>query len=178
MLAYVFRGQHKESDSPTSIVNKDDTASMTTGTMYIQSIAFLILTTTFSACSTTQLSSQELSDLQIGKKSLLRTYNQPLPTTFMFDSQPVMQIISVDSKRVDSQIFRTDDQIVLGPGVHQIELNCVSRDGYHEKDYSEIIELEVKPRMEYHFRCSFDSRFGDSATYDGTFSIKEYPSTK
>jgi hypothetical protein len=136
-------------------------------------IAVLAFSAFISSCGTTKLSTKELSEFSSGKKAILQTYNQPLIGALIFEEQPVTQIIAVDGKKLDSIIFKTDEKIAIDVGLHTIKLSCVSRSGYDERDYSEVIELELKPYHEYLVRCSFDTDFGPEGTYTGSFSIKE-----
>lgn len=141
--------------------------------MYTRIIVAIISSVLITSCGTTKLSTKELSDFNSGKKAILQTYNQPLIGSMIFGEQPVTQIISVDGKKLDSVIFKTDEKIAIDVGFHKIEFSCVSRSGYDERDYSEIIELDLKPYHEYQVRCSFDTDFGPNGTYTGSFSVKE-----
>ena len=125
------------------------------------------------SCGTTKLSTKELSEFDLGKKAILQTYNQPLIGSLIFKEQPVTQIISVDGKKLDSVIFKTDEKIAIDVGLHKIKFSCVSRSGPDERDYSEVMEIELKPHHEYLVRCSFDTDFGPDGTYTGSFSVKE-----
>lgn len=136
-------------------------------------IVLLIFSIFITSCSTTKLSKKELSAFDSGKKAILQTYNQPLIGSLIFEEQPVTQIISVDGKKLDSVIFKTDEKIAIDVGLHKIKFSCVSRSGSDERDYSEVIELELKPHNEYIVRCSFDTDFGPDGTYTGNFSVKE-----
>lgn len=132
--------------------------------------AFSLLVT---SCGTTKLSTKELSEFDSGKKAILQTYNQPLIGTMIFGEQPVTQIVAVDGKKLASVIFMTDEKLAIDVGVHKIEFSCVSRSSYDERDYSEVIELDIKPYHQYLVRCSFDADFGPDGTYTGHFSIEE-----
>jgi len=125
------------------------------------------------SCAATKLSTKEMSEIQSGKKGLLQTYNQPLIASLFLGEEPVTQIISVDGQKLASEIFNTDESVALGVGVHRVEFRCASRSGYDERDYSEVMELEIKPFHEYQVRCSFDTDFGPDGTYAGSFSVKE-----
>lgn len=141
--------------------------------MHISIIVTLISSVLITSCGTTKLSTKELSEFDSGKKALLQTYNQPLIGSMIFGEQPVTQIIAVDGEKLASVIFKTDEKIAIDVGVHKVEFSCVSRSGYDERDYSEIIELELKPYHQYLVRCSFDTDFGPDGTYTGSFSIEE-----
>lgn len=141
----------------------------------MNTIAFILfLSAAFiAACGSTQLSTKESSEFNSGKKAMLQTYNQPLLGALIFDEQPITQIIAVDSTKLDSVIFKTDERVAVAVGLRKIELSCVSRSGPDERDYSEVVELEIKPFHEYQLRCSFDTEFGPDGSYKGSFSIKE-----
>lgn len=141
--------------------------------MTIRIFITLSVFTLLTSCSTTKLSTKELSEFNSGNKAILQTYNQPLIGSILFDEQPVTQIIAVDGNKIASEIFRTDEKIAIEVGAHKVEFHCTSRSGYDERDYSEIIELDLKPYHEYLVRCSFDSDFGPDGTYTGSFSINE-----
>ena len=104
---------------------------------------------------------------------MLQTYNQPLIGAIIFEEQPVTQIIAVDGNKISSEIFKTDEKIAIDIGTHNVEFHCTSRSGYDERDYSEVIELDLKPYHEYLVRCSFDTDFGPDGTYTGSFSVEE-----
>lgn len=133
-------------------------------------LSTLILIT---SCGTTKLSTKESSEITSGKKAILQTYNQPLIGAILFDEQPVTQIIAVDGKKLSSEIFNTDEKVAIDVGTHKVEFHCTSRSGYDERDYSEVIELDLKPYHEYLVRCSFDTDYGPDGTYTGSFSVKE-----
>ena len=141
--------------------------------MNIRLIALLTFSVLVSSCGTTKLTTKELSEFNAGKKAILQTYNQPLIGAIIFDEQPVTQIIAVDGRKLDSEIFNTDEKFAIDTGIHKVEFSCVSRSGHDERDYSEIIELNLRPYHEYLVRCSFDSDFGPDGTYTGSFSVKE-----
>lgn len=141
--------------------------------MNIRIISVLAISVFITSCATAKLSTKELSEFKSGKKAILQTYNQPLIGSLIFEEQPVTQIISVDGKKLDSVIFKTDEKIAIDVGLHKIKFSCVSRSGSDERDYSEVIELELKPHNEYIVRCSFDTDFGPDGTYTGNFSVKE-----
>ena len=141
--------------------------------MNVRIIFLLMFTVLVASCGTTKLSTKELSELNSGKKAILQTYNQPLFGALILDAQPVTQIISVDGKKLDSEIFKTDEKIAVDVGLHQIKFGCVSRSGADEKDYSEVIELELKPHHQYLVRCSFDTDYGPDGSYTGSFNVKE-----
>lgn len=126
-----------------------------------------------SACGTNALSEREMADIDTGAMALLRTNNQPLLGAVIGDEQPLTQIIAVDGRKLPSEIFKTDEQVAVPVGVHQVELSCVSRSGPDDRDYAEVIEVDFKPHHEYRVRCSFDSDFGPDGTYSGSFSVDE-----
>ena len=141
--------------------------------MYIRIIVTLISSVLITSCGTTKLSTKEISEINSGKKAILQTYNQPLIGAIIFEEQPVTQIIAVDGKKLPSEIFKTDEKIAIDVGFHKVEFRCTNRSGYDERDYSEVIELNLKPYHEYLVRCSFDSAFGSNGSYEGSFSVKE-----
>lgn len=125
------------------------------------------------SCGTARLSSKELSEFDAGKKAIVKTYNQPLLGAMILGDMPVVQILAVDGRKIDSEIFKLDEQIAVDVGVHEIEFGCVDRSGYNENDFTEVIQMDLKPHHEYLVRCSFDSRFGPDGSYAGDFGIKE-----
>jgi len=141
--------------------------------MNIRIISVLAISAFITSCATTKSSTKELSEFKSGKKAILQTYNQPLIGAIIFDEQPVTQIIAVDGKKFASVTLKTDEKIAIDVGFHKVEFRCASRSGYDERDYSEIIELDLKPYHEYLVRCSFDTDFGPDGTYTGSFSVKE-----
>jgi hypothetical protein len=143
------------------------------GSMSIRITVLLLLSVFAVSCGTTKLSTKELSDINSGKKTILQTYNQPLIGALIFEEQPVTQIISVDGNKLDSVIYKTDEKVAIDVGLHKIKFNCVSRSGPDERDYSEVIELELKPYHEYLVRCSFDTDYAPDGTYTGSFNVKE-----
>jgi len=143
--------------------------------MQLKPCVLLALSCLFTACATTTLSTKELSEVQSGTKALLQTYNQPLIGALLFEEQPVAQIIAVDGEKLESVIFSTDEHIAVAVGLHRVEFRCASRSGHDERDYSEVIELHLKPYHTYQVRCSFDSDLGPDGTYGGSFSVEEQP---
>lgn len=141
--------------------------------MYIKIIVTLISSVLITSCSTAKLSNKDLSEFNTSKKAIVQTYNQPLIAAIIFEEQPVTQIIAVDGKKLPSEVFKTDEKIAIDVGFHEVEFRCTNRSSYDEKDYSEIIRLNLKPFHQYQVRCSFDSAFGSNGSYEGSFSVKE-----
>ena len=133
----------------------------------------LTLTAFIVSCGTTKLSRKEMSEVNSGRKSIVQTFNQPLVASMLLGEEPVTQIIAVDGKKLASEVFKLDEKIALDIGPHKVEFHCTRRSGYDERDYSEVIELDVKPYHEYLVRCSFDTDFGPGGTCTGSFSVKE-----
>jgi len=127
----------------------------------------------FYSCGTTRLSQKDISDFDAGRVAIIQTYNQPLLGSMLFGAEPVTQIISVDGKKIKSAALKLDEQVVVEIGVHKVEFSCVSRKEQDERDYTEVLELNLKPYYRYLVRCSFDSDFGSDGTYTGSFSVKE-----
>ena len=127
------------------------------------------------ACGTTELSSTERSDFRAGRKAIVKTWNQTLFGSVLFGEREVVRILTVDGREFDSALLKLDEQLALEIGTHVLEVSCVDRrgPGHHEKDFSDVIELDVKPHHEYLIRCSFDSRFGPNGTYVGAFDVEE-----
>ena len=142
-------------------------------TMHIRIMVILLSAVITTSCSTTKLSSKELSEFDVGKKAIVKTNNQPILAGIIVEDMPVVQIIAVDGRKIDSEIFKLDEQIAIDVGSHQIEFSCTSRGGYDERDFTEIIQLDLTPHHEYLVRCSFDSAYGTNGSYEGSFSIKE-----
>lgn len=137
--------------------------------------ATLLMALLVASCGTTELSREDLSDVGAGRKAIVRTSNQSLLGSIVFSEEETAQILTVDGKEIDSAVLKLDEQLALEIGKHVLEVGCVDRSGYNEKDFTEIIELDVKPRHEYLISCSFDSRFGPDGTYVGSFDVEERP---
>jgi hypothetical protein len=119
------------------------------------------------------LYSKDISEFNAGKEAIVQTYNQPLVAGMIFGEQPVAQIIAVDGKKIDVVLFKLDEKITVDVGLHKIEFRCSNRGGYDERDFTEIIQLDLKPHHEYLVRCSFDSAFGPNGSYVGSFGVIE-----
>jgi len=115
----------------------------------------------------------DVSDVDAGKKAIVRTYNRPLVGAMIFGEEPVVKIMAVDGRKIDAALFKLDEQIAVDVGLHEIEFSCSAREGYDERDFTEIMKLDIKPHNEYLVRCSFDSAFGADGSYEGSFSVKE-----
>ena len=125
------------------------------------------------SCGTTKLSKIDRDEVDSGRKAIVKTYNQPLLASMVFEEMPVVRIMSIDGRDVDPEMFKLDDQIALDLGVHEIEFSCSARGGYDERDFTETIKLDLRPHHEYLVRCSFDSRYGAGGSYTASFSVKE-----
>jgi hypothetical protein len=141
--------------------------------MHIRIIVILVSAGLITSCGTTKLSGKDFSEVNAGRKAIVRTYNQPLLGAMIVGDMPVVQIIAVDGRKIDSEIFTLDEQIAVQVGSHEIEFSCSDRGGYNEKDFTEIMQMDLKPHYEYVVRCSFDSSFGADGSYAGSFSVKE-----
>ncbi len=141
--------------------------------MQIRIVLTLLSALLITSCGTTKLSSKDISEFDAGRKAIVKTYNQPLVAGMILGDEPVVKIRAVDGKKVETEIFNLDDQIALDVGSHKIEFSCSDRGGYDERDFSETIELDLKPHHEYLVRFSFDSNFGANGYYTGSFSVKE-----
>jgi hypothetical protein len=137
--------------------------------------AAVLLALLVASCGTTELSREDLSDVGAGRKAIVRTSNQTLFGSIVFSEEEMVQILTVDGKEIDSAVLKLDEQLALDIGKHVLEVGCVDRSGYNEKDFTEIIDLDVKPRHEYLISCSFDSRFGPDGTYVGSFHVEDLP---
>ncbi len=138
-------------------------------------ILILVFSATITSCGTTRLSRSDISDIKAGKKAVVKTYNQPLVAGMILGEQPVTKMLAIDGTKHDGAVFKLDEQVAIDTGIHKIEFSCSSRSGYDERDFTEIIELNLKPNHEYLVRCSFDSSYGENGSYQGSFSIKEKP---
>ena len=141
--------------------------------MHISIIVTLISSVLITSCGTTKLSSKDISEFNAGKEAIVQTYNQPLVAGMIFGEQPVAQIIAVDGKKIDVVLFKLDEKITVDVGLHKIEFRCSNRGGYDERDFTEIIQLDLKPHHEYLVRCSFDSRFAAGGGYQSSFYVEE-----
>ena len=141
--------------------------------MHIRILVTLLSTVFITSCGTAKLPSKELSEIDAGKKAIVRTYNQHIVATMIFEKMPVARIRAVDGKKIDIGQFNLDSQIALDVGLHEIEFSCEARGGYDERDFTEIIQLDLKPHHEYLVRCSFDSAFGVNGSYDASFGVEE-----
>ncbi|MDH5557309.1 MAG: DUF2057 domain-containing protein, partial [Alphaproteobacteria bacterium] len=75
----------------------------------------------------------------------MRTSNLGLLGSIVLSEEETVQILTVDGKKIDSAVLKLDEQIALDIGKHVLEVGCVDRSGYNEKDFTEIIELNVRP---------------------------------
>jgi len=125
------------------------------------------------SCGTTKLSKKEMKAVKSGKKAIVKTYNQPLMASMVFDEMPVVRIRSVDGRDIEIEMLKLDDQIALDVGPHEIEFSCQARNSDNERDYAETIKVDLKAGHEYLVRCSFDTDLGPDGTYTGSFSVKE-----
>ena len=141
--------------------------------MHTRIIVTLVSAVLITSCGTTKLSSNDISEFNAGKKAIVRTYNQPIVAGMIFGEMPVAKIIAVDGKKIDNRVFKLDEQITIDVGLHEIEFSCSARGGYDERDFTEIIKLDLKSHHEYLVRCSFDSAFGVNGSYEPSFSVKE-----
>ncbi len=141
--------------------------------MYRKIISALIFAVFVTSCGTTKLSRNDLDEFESGKKAIVTTYNQPLLASLILGDEPVTAIIAIDGEKLESAVFRLDEQVTVDTGTHEIEFSCVNRSGYDERDYRETITLDLKPHHKYLVRCSFDSDFGPDGTYTGSFSVEE-----
>jgi len=141
--------------------------------LYAKTTAAIILALGMTSCGATKLSPENISEFNAGTHAIVQTYNQPLLAGLVFGEQPFTQIMAVDGKKTDLEYLVLDERITVNVGLHKITLSCKARGGYDERDFSEVIELDLKPHYEYAFRCSFDSDFGPDGSYTGSFSVKE-----
>ena len=125
------------------------------------------------SCGTTELSGEDRSEFRAGRKAVVRTSNLGLLGSIVLSAEETVHILTVDGKKIDSAVLNLDEQIALDIGKHVLEVGCVDRSGYNEKDFTEVIELNVRPHHEYLISCSFDSRFGPDGTYAGSFDVEE-----
>ena len=73
--------------------------------MNIRITEVILVSVFITACGATKLSTNELYEVNSGKKAILQTYKQPLIEDMIFAEQPVTKIISVDGKNIDSEYF-------------------------------------------------------------------------
>ena len=90
-------------------------------------IVLLIFSIFIASCSSTKPSKKELSAFDSGKKAILQTYNQPPIGSLIFEEQSVTQIISVEGKKLDSVIFKTDEKLAINVGLHKIKFSRGSK---------------------------------------------------
>jgi len=129
---------------------------MRTATIYIAALLSALLV---ASCGTTRLSRQDLSDFDAGRKAIVRADNNPLLVDIVLMERPVVRIWAVDSRQLDTEIFNLNDQIAVDVGHHEIELGCVDRAEHSEEDFSETIEMDLKPYHMYLVSCWFESGF-------------------
>lgn len=141
--------------------------------MQLRITLLLFIALSLQACGTTPLSSTELNAVKTGKKAIVRTANIPLLGSMMLGEEAVVQIIAVDHKDIDSDMFKLDGQIALDIGKHVIEFRCRSRKGADDREARELISIDLKPHTEYLVRCSFDSAYASGGGYQTSFHIKE-----
>lgn len=136
-------------------------------------VAVISMALLISSCGMVRLSSDDMASVRSGEKAIVKTYNQPLLAGLVLGEEPVVSILSVDGEKVDNAILSLDQQVTVDVGLRVIEFGCSSRGGYDERDFTEVIKLEIKPYHEYQVRCGFDTAFGENGSYVGDFSINE-----
>lgn len=127
--------------------------------MNIRMPVILLSAVLITSCGTTKLSSKDISEFDNGRKAIVRADNNPLVVDILLVKKPVVRIREVDGKEVNCEMFSLNDQIVVDVGLHEIEFSCSDRAGYNEKDFTETIELDLKPHHVYLVDCWFESGF-------------------
>ena len=142
--------------------------------MYIRAIVAVMSVVSIASCGTTALSRDEITEVDAGKKAILRTYNQPILAGLIFGDQPVTKIISVEGmNKKDVELLKLDEAMAVDVGLRRISLSCSNRAREDERDSTEIIEIDFKPYHEYLVRCSFDSAYSAGGSYATSFSVEE-----
>jgi hypothetical protein len=142
--------------------------------MYTRTIIALIWIASITSCGTTSLSRNETTEVDAGKKAILRTYNQPILAGMIFGDQPVTKIISVEGmNKKDMELLKLDEAIAVDLGLQKIIVSCSDRAKDDERNSTEIIQIDFKPYHEYSVRCSFDSTYGSGGSYVTSFSVEE-----
>ena len=142
--------------------------------MYKETIISLISFASITSCGTTALSRNENTEVDSGKKALLRTYNQPILAGMIFGDQPVAKIISAEGmNKSDMELLKLDEAIAVDVGVNKIIVGCSNRDKDDERNFTDIIQIDFKPYHEYSVSCSFDSVYGSGGSYVARFSVEE-----
>lgn len=142
--------------------------------MHIRTIIALIAVVSISSCGTTAISRNEITEVDAGRKALLRTYNQPILAGMIFGDQPVAKIISAEGmNKDDMELLKLDEAIAVDVGLKKIIVSCSNRAKYDERNSTEIIQIDFKPYHEYLVRCSFDSVYGSGGSYVTSFSVEE-----
>jgi hypothetical protein len=126
---------------------------------HIRILVTLLLAVLITSCGTTKLSKKDISDFDAGKKAIVKADNMPLMAEIILWKKPVVKIRAVDGKDVDTELFNLNDQIVVDIGLHKIEFSCSDRAAEYEKDFTETIELDLKPHHIYLVDCWFESGF-------------------
>lgn len=142
--------------------------------MCLRTTIALISVVSITSCGTTALSRNEITEVDAGKKAILRTNNQPILAGMIFGDQPVTKIISVEGmNKSDLELLKLDEVMAVDVGLRTITLSCSNRARDDERNSTEIIEIDFKPYHEYLVRCSFDSTYGSGGSYVTSFSVEE-----
>jgi hypothetical protein len=142
--------------------------------MYARTIIALISVLSTTSCGTTALSRNEITEVDAGKKAILRTNNQPILAGMIFGERPVAKIISVEGmSKEEMPLLKLDEVMAVDVGLRKISLSCSNRAREDERNATEFIEIDFKPYHEYLVRCSFDSAYGPGGTYATSFKVEE-----
>lgn len=125
----------------------------------IRILVALVSAVLISSCGTTGLSKKDVSDFDAGRKAIVRADNMPLWAEILLWKKPIVKIRAVDGRDVDTKLFNLNDQIVVDVGLHEIEFSCSDRAAHDERDFSETIELDLRPHHVYLVDCWFESGF-------------------
>lgn len=106
------------------------------------------------------LSQQTLQQVAAGAKSVVKTANTShSASTLTIFEQYETKILTVNGSSVASSYFNLDQQVALVSGRHKFKLQCKHVDSDGIDKYVEVIEIEVKPFVEYTLTCTTKKGF-------------------
>jgi Cft2 family RNA processing exonuclease len=109
------------------------------------------------SCGTAKLAKKDIAEFEAGTKAIVKTDNSPLVMNVLLAEKPVVRIRSVDGVELKAEVLKLNDQITLDVGPHDIEFSCSDRAEHDERDFTETIEMDLKPHHIYLVHCWFES---------------------
>lgn len=121
--------------------------------MILRNLCILFCAILVASCGTREVSDVDFSDVQAGKKAIVKSDNVPLLAGMIFGEMPVVSVIGIDNKEVDVGRFSLDSQIAIDVGPHEIEFSCSDRSSKDKGYKRESIYVVLKPFHEYIVDC-------------------------